>query len=95
MILGEIEARAAEDARHRQDEEQARAEREVRWQAAMDVAREQAVREQLAQVLREQAGCWQEAAVLSAYCTALERRIGESDGAADEQALDSARRPTP
>ncbi|MFD7863687.1 hypothetical protein [Streptomyces sp. NPDC059783] len=92
VILGEIEARAAEDARHRQDEEQARAEREVRWQAAMDVAKEQAVREQLAQVLREQAGCWQEAAVLSAYCTALERRIGESDGAADEQALDSARR---
>jgi hypothetical protein len=58
----------------------------------MDVAKEQAVREQLAQVLREEAGCWQEAAVLSAYCMALERRIGELDGAVDESALDSARR---
>ncbi|MFE7835590.1 hypothetical protein ACFU53_05845 [Streptomyces sp. NPDC057474] len=29
---------------------------------------------------------------LSAYCTALERRIGELDGAVDESALDSARR---
>lgn len=92
VILGEIEARAGEDTRRRQDEQQARAEREVRWQVAMDVAREQAVREQLAQVLREQAGCWQEAAVLSAYCTALERRISELDGAADESALESARR---
>ncbi|MFE1837488.1 hypothetical protein [Streptomyces sviceus] len=75
VILGESEARAVEDARRRQDEQWARAEREVRWQAAMDVAEEQAVREQLAQVLREEAGCWQEAIVLSAYCTALERRI--------------------
>ncbi|MFJ6442283.1 hypothetical protein [Streptomyces sp. NPDC091649] len=91
VILEEIEARAVEDARRRQDEQQARAEREVRWQAAMGVAKEQAVREQLAQVLREEAGRWQEAAALSAYCMALERRIGELDGAVDERALDSAR----
>ncbi|MFD0653003.1 hypothetical protein ACFQ2Y_35175 [Streptomyces malaysiensis subsp. malaysiensis] len=56
VILGEVEARAAEDTGRRQDEQQARAEREVRWQAAMDVAKEQATREQLAQVLREEAG---------------------------------------
>ncbi|KOV77124.1 hypothetical protein ADL01_16060 [Streptomyces sp. NRRL WC-3618] len=92
VILVEIEARAVEDARRRQDEQQASAERETRWQAAMDVAKEQAVREQLAQVLREEAGCWQGAAVLSAYCMALERRIGELNGAVDESALDSARR---
>lgn len=92
VILGEIEARAVEDAQRRQAEQQARAEREVRWRAAMDVAKERAVREQLAQVLREEAGRWQEAAVLSAYCMALERRIGELDGAVDESALDSARR---
>jgi hypothetical protein len=65
VILGESEARAVEDARRRQDEQWARAEREVRWQAALDVAEEQAVREQLAQVLREEAGCWQAAIVLS------------------------------
>ncbi|MCG0287042.1 hypothetical protein [Streptomyces sp. PSAA01] len=92
VILGEVEARAAEDTGRRQDEQQARAEREVRWQAAMDVAKEQATRGQLAQVLREEAGGWQEAAALSAYCMALERRIGELDGAVDESALDSARR---
>ncbi|WP_449481005.1 hypothetical protein [Streptomyces avidinii] len=92
VILGEIEARAVEDTRRRQEEQQARAEREVRWQAAMDVAKEQAIREQLAQVLREEAGGWQEAAALSAYCMALERRIGDLDGAVDEAALDSARR---
>ncbi|RMB83007.1 hypothetical protein CTZ28_27035 [Streptomyces shenzhenensis] len=92
VILGEIEARAVEDARRREDEQQARAEREVRWQAAKEVAKEQAVREQLAQVLRGEAECWQEAAVLSACCTALEGRIGELDGAVDESALDSARR---
>ncbi|MFC5955297.1 hypothetical protein ACFP51_12600 [Streptomyces pratens] len=62
MIVGEIEARAVEDARRRQDEQQARAERELRWQAAMGVAKEQAVREQLAQLLCEEAGCWQGAA---------------------------------
>ncbi|MFJ8956484.1 hypothetical protein ACIRO1_41025 [Streptomyces sp. NPDC102381] len=91
VILGEIEARAAEDAQHRQDEQRARAEREVRWRAALDVAKQQAVRKQLAEVLHEEARGWQEAAALSAYCMALERRIQELDGTADESALDSAR----
>ncbi|MEU3373517.1 hypothetical protein ABZ734_24025 [Streptomyces sp. NPDC006660] len=92
VILGEIEARAAEDTQHRQDEQRAEAEREVRWQAALAVAKQQAVRKQLAHVLREEARGWQEAAALSAYCMALERRIQELDGTADESALDSARR---
>jgi hypothetical protein len=92
VILGEIEARAAEDARRKQEEARATADREVRWRAAMEVAKEQAVREQLAQVLCEEGGRWQEAAVLSAYCAALEGRIGELDGAVDASDLDSARR---
>ncbi len=92
VILGEIEARAAEDTRRRQDEQQAKAEREVRWRAALDEAKQQAVREQLAHVLREEARGWQEATALSAYCMALERRIQELDGTTDEPALDSARR---
>ncbi|MGM9440783.1 hypothetical protein ACTAF0_11035 [Streptomyces murinus] len=54
VILGEIEARAAEDTRRRREEQQADVERELRWQAAMDVAKEQAVRERLAQTLREE-----------------------------------------
>lgn len=91
MILGEIEARAAEEARRLQDEQRARADREAHWRAARDMARQQAVCEQLGQVLREEAGRWQEAAALSAYCMALEWGIGELDGAADESALVSAR----
>lgn len=67
-------------------------EREVRWRAAMEVAKEQAVREQLAQALREEAGRWQESAALSAYCTALERRIGELHGGVDEPTLSQTRR---
>lgn len=91
-VLGEIEVRAAEDARRRQDEQQVIVEREVRWRAAVEVAKEQAVREQLAQALREEAGRWQESAALSAYCTALERRIGELHGVVDEPTLSQTRR---
>ncbi|MFE9449767.1 hypothetical protein [Streptomyces sp. NPDC006739] len=92
LVLGEIEARAAEDARRREIEERAREEREVRWRAAMEEAKEQAVREQFAEVLREEAGRWREAVVIGEYCEALERRLAELDGGLDEQALGSARR---
>lgn len=53
MILGEIEARAAEDVRRRQDGSGPAANAEARWRAAVEVAKEQAVREQLAQALRD------------------------------------------
>ncbi|MGW6746191.1 hypothetical protein ACWGDX_36575 [Streptomyces sp. NPDC055025] len=92
MILGEIEARAAGDALRKQDEQRAEADREVRWRAAMEVAREQALRDLLAQVLCEEGGRWQEATVLSAYCAALAGRIGELEGAMDASDLDSVRR---
>ncbi|MFF7838237.1 hypothetical protein ACFZC6_05375 [Streptomyces ossamyceticus] len=92
VILGEIEVRAVDDAKRRAGEERAKAEREIRWQAAMEEAREQAVQDQLVEVLRGEAGRWREAAVLSQYCDAMERRLGELDGGTDESALDSARR---
>ncbi|MFH9426602.1 hypothetical protein [Streptomyces sp. NPDC017529] len=91
-VLGEIEARAAQDARRRQEEQRDIVEREVRWRAAVEVAREQAVRERTAQALREEAGRWQVSAALSAYCAALERRIGELHGVVDEPTLSQARR---
>ncbi|OKJ75427.1 hypothetical protein AMK30_13820 [Streptomyces sp. CB02460] len=91
-VLGEIELRAAQDARRRQDEQQAIVEREVRWRAAVEVAKAQAVREQLVQALREEAGRWQESAALSAYCTAWEHRIGELHGVVDEPTLGQTRR---
>lgn len=92
VILGEIKVRAAHDAQRRAGEERAKAERQIRWQAAMEEARKQAVQDQLAEVLREEAGRWRAAAALSQYCDAMERRLGELGGGADESALDSARR---
>ncbi|MCP3821364.1 hypothetical protein NLX86_25690 [Streptomyces sp. A3M-1-3] len=62
VILGEIEERALEDAQRRESEERARDEREVRWRAAMAKAKERAVRDQLAEVLHEEARRWREAA---------------------------------
>ncbi|MDX2908121.1 hypothetical protein [Streptomyces griseiscabiei] len=92
LVLGEIEARAVEDARRRESEERAREERAVRWREAMEEAKELAVREQFAEVLREEAGRWREAVVIGEYCDALEHRLIELDGGADEQALESVRR---
>jgi hypothetical protein len=92
LVLGEIEARAVEDARRRESEERARGEREVRWRAAMEEAKERAVRQRFAEVLREEAGSWREAAVIGEYCDAMERRLAERHGDLDEQTLASVRR---
>lgn len=90
-VLKEIENRSAEDARRRAGEEQAKAQREVRWRAAVAEAKDRAVRAQLAEALREQAGCWHEATLLDGYCDALERRI--VDGAdAGEAEIEAAKR---
>ncbi|MGW4727585.1 hypothetical protein ACWEQC_00010 [Streptomyces shenzhenensis] len=89
-VLREIETRAVEDAQRKADEERAKAEREVRWRAAMEKANELAAQEQYAEVLRAQAGQWQEAASLTAYCNALEHRLEEAAGE-DEAAVASAR----
>ncbi len=64
VILGEIAAWAVDDAKRRASEERAKAEREIRWQAAMEEARGQAVQDQLAEALRAEAGRWQEANAL-------------------------------
>ncbi|MGW0823148.1 hypothetical protein [Streptomyces sp. NPDC002845] len=92
VILGEIEARVLVDAQGREREERTRVEREVRWRAAMEEAKERAVQDQLAEVLREQASRWREAAVLGEYCDALERRLAELGDALDGPALESAGR---
>ncbi|MET7716430.1 hypothetical protein [Streptomyces sp. NPDC005407] len=92
VVLGEIEARAVEDARRRVSEERAREEREVRWRAAVEEAKERAAREQIAEVLREEAGCWREAVAIGEYCDALERRLGELEEDWDERSLESGRR---
>ncbi|MEV0415959.1 hypothetical protein AB0I68_35685 [Streptomyces sp. NPDC050448] len=89
-VLREIETRAVEDAQQKADEERSKAEREVRWRAAMEKAKGQAAQDQFAEVLRSQARQWQEATVLSAYANALERRI-EADPEGDDAEVASTR----
>ncbi|MER7724695.1 hypothetical protein [Streptomyces sp. NPDC096323] len=91
-VLREIETRAVEDAQRKADEGQAKADREIRWRAAMAKAKELAAQEQLAEVLRTQARQWQEAECLNAYCDALERRLEEMPGEEGEAAVASAQR---
>jgi hypothetical protein len=91
LVLGEVEARAVEDAQRRERGERAREEREVRWRAAVEEAKEQAVREQFAELLREEAGRWRETVLIGEYCDALERRLDELGGDLGEQALHSTR----
>ncbi|MFB6555687.1 hypothetical protein [Streptomyces sp. NPDC056405] len=91
VILAEIEERAMEDANHRANDERKRLERETRWQAVVEEAKELALREQLAAVLGEEAGRWREAALIGEYCNALERRLGALEADGDEQPMGSQR----
>ncbi|WP_330299037.1 hypothetical protein [Streptomyces sp. NBC_00503] len=84
-VLREVEVRSREDAQRRIDEKQAEEDRQIRWQAAMDSARKQAIQAQLATVLREQAQDWHRARKLSQYCDALEDRLAVSDESADPE----------
>ncbi|MCZ9354876.1 hypothetical protein NGM36_34800 [Streptomyces mutabilis] len=92
VILAEIEELAVEDAEHRANDERKRREREIRWRAAVEEAKELALREQLAAVLREEAGLWREAALIGEYCDALERRLGALEADGDEQPTGSQHR---
>ncbi|MFJ2595201.1 hypothetical protein [Streptomyces erythrochromogenes] len=87
VVLREIEVRSREDAQRRIEEKRAEEDRKIRWQAAMDSAREQAIQAQLATVLDEQAKEWHRARALSQYCDALERRLAASDGSAAPEAV--------
>ncbi|MCP3759194.1 hypothetical protein [Streptomyces sp. TBY4] len=86
-VLREIEVRSREDVQRRIEEKRAEEDRKVRWQAAMDSAREQADQAQLATILREQANDWHQARALSQYCDALERRIDASCGSTAPEAV--------
>ncbi|MEU5341852.1 hypothetical protein AB0H18_13615 [Streptomyces sp. NPDC020766] len=84
VMLGEIEARAQEDAKRRVSEEQVKAQRDIRWQAAIEEAKERAVQDQLAELLREEVRRWREAAALGEYCDALELRLAELGTSSEE-----------
>lgn len=91
-VLREVELWAAQDARRKADAERARAEREVRWRAAMEAAKEQAVQAQFAEALREEARRWREATALGEYCDALERRLAGLGCHPEASDLGAARR---
>ncbi|WP_327304074.1 hypothetical protein OG730_10945 [Streptomyces sp. NBC_01298] len=86
-VLREVEVRSREDAQRRVDEKRAEEDRKVRWRAAMDSARKQAIQAQLATVLCEQAQDWHQARALSQYCDALERRLAAPDGSVAPETL--------
>ncbi|SEL58870.1 hypothetical protein SAMN05414137_11099 [Streptacidiphilus jiangxiensis] len=91
VVLAELELRAVEDQQRAIDEERAKAERQVRWEAAMTAANEQAIHEQYAERLREQAQQWRQAEGLRAYCSALEARLSQPQAGDDASAMESAR----
>ncbi|MEU3325792.1 hypothetical protein [Streptomyces albus] len=79
LVLQEIETRAAEDAQRKVDEERAKADRKIRWQAAMEAAEEQAVQARYAAALREQAKRFREVSELREYLNAMEDRLAQAD----------------
>ncbi|WP_435246836.1 hypothetical protein [Streptomyces sp. NRRL F-5630] len=85
VILAEIEERAVEDAERRANDERRRRERETRWRAAVEEAKESARQEQLAAMLRDEAGRWRESALIGEYCDALERRLEVMEADGDQQ----------
>ncbi len=92
LVLEELQQRSIEDRQRAVDEKREKAERQIRWEAAMAAAKEQAVQEQYAKQLRQQAKRWREAAALRAYCDALEERLDsaqETEGSADHMSATS------
>src|SRR5205807_9668336 len=66
-ILQELETRAADDRQREIDEERAKAERKIRWEAAMAQARAHATQAHYARSVREQADWWEQTQRLQAY----------------------------
>jgi hypothetical protein len=74
-VLHELETRAVEDRQQQIAEEQAKADRQRRWQQAMAEARAKATEAHYAKVLVSQLERRQRADQLRAYCDALEARV--------------------
>ncbi|MFD3618770.1 hypothetical protein ACFWWT_26715 [Streptomyces sp. NPDC058676] len=89
LALEELEIRAVEDRQRQLDEECAKEQRRIRWEAAMDSAKEKANEAHLGTILRKQAKQWQEAHALRQYCDALERRLNVATR--EDSEVDSAR----
>ncbi|WP_104814791.1 hypothetical protein [Kitasatospora sp. MMS16-BH015] len=90
-ILEELQQRAVDDRQGAIDEERAKAERRVGWETAMAAAKEQALQEQYAKQLRQQAHQWRESTELRTYCDALEERLASSQAVDDAADRASAR----
>lgn len=89
VVLRELETRAVEDRQRQLDEKRAKEERRIRWEAAMDSAKEKAAQAHFGAILREQAKQWREAHALRQYCDALKRRLNVAAG--EDPDVESAR----
>ncbi|GAA0528930.1 hypothetical protein [Saccharopolyspora erythraea] len=74
-LLHEAETRAVEDRQRQIDEERAKAERKVRWEQAMEVARQKAIEAHYAKLLENQVERWRRANELRAFSEVLEQRL--------------------
>lgn len=86
-LLRELELRAERDRQEAIEAERARAERKVRWEAAMVEARAQASQAHYAAVLGKQIERWTEARRIRDYAVAVEDRIRSAAASGDDPAV--------
>lgn len=79
-LLREVELRAVEERERQRKAEQAAAERERQWSAAMERARELHAEHRRGEILRGEVRAWREAQEISAYCDAAESRYPDDPG---------------
>lgn len=82
-LMRELELQAVEAEERRLAAEREQAERQRRWEAAMERAKRRLVDDHRLQVLRERVRAWSEAEAIRSYCTAIEERWGADAIAAD------------
>jgi len=85
-LLRELELQAVEAEERRLAREREQAERQRRWEAAMENAKRQLIEDHRFEALRNRVRAWEEAEAIRAYCAAVEARHGADAIAADHEA---------
>ncbi len=85
-LLRELELQAVDAEERHLAREREQAERQRRWEAAMDDAKVRLIADHRRNVLRERVRAWNEAEAIRAYCSAIEARHGADAIAADPDA---------
>jgi hypothetical protein len=90
-LLRELEIQAVEAEERRLAREREEAERQRKWEAAVEHAKRRLVEEHRLEVLRTRVRSWKEAEAIRAYCDAVEARHGAETVAADADAASGSR----